>query len=102
MEKTYPGDQWTLGEAKDSSVGNFWDWAKVDGTDADGEPVSGEEHFNDFKQELWFKLEKIMWIKSWQNFQDHVKYILNAIVKPFMVSILHYDKRVREMHELAK
>ena len=35
-------------------------------------------------------------------FQDHVKYIHNDIVKPIRFRILHYNDRVREMHDLEK
>ena len=40
--------------------------------------------------------------KNWPIFQDHVKYIHNNIVNPFMVRILQYAERVWELHNLAK
>ena len=43
-----------------------------------------------------------MWRKHPSVFQDHVKYVYNDIVKPFRVEILKYNRRVREMHDLAK
>ena len=41
-----------------------------------------------FENELWFKLEKSMWMKHSSTFQDHAKYIHNDIVKTFIVSII--------------
>ena len=41
-----------------------------------------------------------MWKKNQSVFQDHVKYIHNDIVKPFIVVILQYAERVREMQDL--
>ena len=43
-----------------------------------------------------------MWKKHWSVFQDHVKYIHNETVKPFIFGILQYAECVRETHELAK
>ena len=43
-----------------------------------------------------------MWRKHQSIYQDHMKYIHNDILKPFQVKIIHYAKRVREMHDLAK
>ena len=53
--KNYVGDQFMLGEARDVSVEYFWTWSKVDGTDADGVPMSGLESCNDFKNNIWFE-----------------------------------------------
>ena len=36
------------------------------------------------------------------NFQDHIKYTHNEILKPFRVGILHYYDCVGEMHDPAK
>ena len=43
-----------------------------------------------------------MWKKHQRFFQDHVKYIHNDIVKPFIVDILQYAEHVCKMHDLAK
>ena len=42
-ENFYSGYQWDLVEAKDISMDNFGDWAKVVRTDAGGNPESGVE-----------------------------------------------------------
>ena len=43
-----------------------------------------------------------MWMKHQSIFQDHIKYIRNDIVNPFRVVIIHYAKRIEEMHDLEK
>ena len=101
-EKTYVRDKWKLVEAKDVNTENLWDCARVDVTHVDKEPVSGAEHCNGTKEEIWFDLRKSICRKHWSTFQDHVKYIHNEIVKPFRVNILHYGERVREMHDIYK
>ena len=47
-------------------------------------------------------MEKCMWRKHCSVFQDHLKYICNAIVKPFCVRILRYAERVQDMQNLEK
>ena len=43
-----------------------------------------------------------MWKKHQSVFQDHVKYIHNSIVKPFIFGILQYVKHFCEMHGVEK
>ena len=56
----------------------------------------------DFNRELWLELGQCMWRKHWSVYQDHMKYDRNDVVKPFKVKVLHYAKRVRDMHDLTK
>ena len=59
----------------------FCNCNNVDGTDADGNPISWEERFNEFKKEFWFKLGNSMWWKHQSTFLFHTKYIQNEIMK---------------------
>ena len=43
MARNYAGDQWMLIEARDIIMEDFWTWSKVDGTNDDGDPISGAE-----------------------------------------------------------
>ena len=43
-----------------------------------------------------------MWRKHRSNFQDHVKYIHNEILKPFIVGIIQYADHIHEMHDIGK
>ena len=52
MVNNYAGDQWMPREARDTRMEDFWTWSKVDGTDADGDPISGLEHCDDSKKDL--------------------------------------------------
>ena len=100
MSKRYSGDQCMLRDTKNVSMDSLWAWSKVVVTNNDRDPVSRADHCNYFENEPFFGLGKIMWQKHQYNFQDHVNYIYSDIVKPFMVGIIQYSKRVHEMHEL--
>ena len=89
-----------LTDTKGVSMEILWAWSKVVVTDNDGDPVSWAYHCDEFEKEPLFELWKSMWQKHQYNFQDHVNYIYNDIVKPFMVGIIQYSERVHEMHEL--
>ena len=102
LSKGIDGDQWTLGATKDVTMEKFWTWAKVDYLDALGDVYLGKDRCLDFKKYIWFELGKSMWKKYQSVFQDHVKYIHNDIVKPFIVGILHYSERVYDIHDLEK
>ena len=43
-----------------------------------------------------------MWRKHRIVYQDHIKYILNDMVKNFKVKILRYTERMRDMYDLDK
>ena len=83
-------------------MGQFCAWEKVYGIDTDGDAYLGRDKCISFEKELCFELEKGMWKKHRSVFQDHIKYIKNDIVKPFLVGILHYAERAQEMNCLAK
>ena len=91
-----------IGDAKDVIMEDLWDWDKVAGTNAGGEPVSGAEHYDYFKKNLWFDFGKSIWSKHRSAFQYNVKYIHNEIMKPFRVSIPQYAECIHEMYDLYK
>ena len=62
----------------------------------------GRNWYSNFEKEIWFELSKSMWSKHRINYQDHINYIHNEIVKPFRVGNLQYSKQVRDMHDLDK
>ena len=94
------GDKWTLGEPKGTSTDEFWTWLKSDGVGYDMDSYLGLDKCVDFEKDIWFALGKLMWRKHRSVFQDHLKYIHNDIVKPFRFGMIHYAKRVEEMHYL--
>ena len=55
---------------------------KVDGLDNDRDSYLRVDKCIEFYEEIWFDLGKIMWKKYQCVLHDHVKYILNDIVKP--------------------
>ena len=65
----------------------FCTWAKVDGCDRTGDPISREEHCAYFEKELCFYFGKIMTSKHSEIFNNNVKYINND--------------NVNDMHDLA-
>ena len=100
--KGIAGDKWTLVLAKRVTMEQFWYWYKVDAIDGAGNVFTGTERYNWFKKELWFELEKSMLRKHSPTFHYNVKFIHNDILKPFIVGILQYSERVRDMHDIAK
>ena len=96
------GDKWTHSDLKGISTDNLCTWIKIDGVGYDGDNDLGIDKCVDFKKKLWFELVKLMRRKHQSVFNDHLKYIHNEIVKPFRVIILHYAKRVEEIHYLEK
>ena len=102
LAKELAGDEWTLGKLTRLSAEDFWTWEKTYITGYDGDDYLAWDKCVYFERELWFQLGKCMWRNHWSVYQDHIKYVCNDIVKPFKVKILHYAKRVREMHDQAK
>ena len=80
---------------------HLWNWDKVDGRDADGDPISGAENCTYFEKELWFDLGNIMRMKHRSLFKDHAKYTHNDIVNLLRPGILHYAEHISEMHDIA-
>ena len=74
MNKAISGDQWTLSEAKDVTMEQFWKWSKVDGLDTDMDAYLGVDNCIDFEKEILLELRNSMWKKHWSIFQDHVKF----------------------------
>ena len=62
----------------------------------------GLDKYIDFEKDIWFELVKAMWRNHRSVYQDHLEYIHNDILKPFLVVILRYTARVQEMHNLSK
>ena len=81
---------------------NFWAWAKTDNNKGLGGMYLGNNRYINFDKDIWFKLRNSMLMKHWSNFQYHVKHIHSDIIKPFMVVILYFSERVREIHDLDK
>ena len=77
-------------------------WAKVNAIKGSGDPISGLDRCTYFEKQLWLELENSMWSKHRSTFQDHVKYIHNDIVNPFIFGVLQYAEHIREMHDLSK
>ena len=77
-------------------------WAKVNAIKGSGDPISGLDRCTYFEKQLWLELENSMWSKHRSTFQDHVKYIHNDIVKPFIVGIIQCTESARDMHDPAK
>ena len=102
LEKGIDVDQWNMGAAKNVTMEQVWDWAKVDAIDRVGYLFTGPDLCTYFEKEIWLELGKIMGRKHFITFQDHVKFIHNDIVMPFRVGILQYANHVRDMHDLAK
>ena len=101
-DKGSAGNVWTPGADKTVTMEHLWNWDKVDGRDAEGDPTSGAENCTYFEKELWFELGKSMWMKHRSLFQDHVKYIHNDIVNPLRSGILQDAEHISEMHDIAK
>ena len=99
--KDLAGYKWNLGELKGLSTDDFWTWYKSDGISYDLDAHPRLEKCVDLKKYIWFDLGKAMWRKNRSVFQDHLKYICNDTVKPFLVGILRYAKRIQDMHDLA-
>ena len=74
----------------------------MDTTGYDGHAYLYRDKCVNFERELWFESGKCMRRKHQSVYQDQMKCIHNDIVKPFKFKILHYAKRVRDMHDLAK
>ena len=72
-----------------------------DGIDGSGYMYFGSNRCINFDKDIWFELGKSIRKRHRRVFQDHIKNIHNDIVKPFMVIILKYDKRIREMNDLV-
>ena len=81
---------------------DFWSWPNIDIMGYDGHPLLAWYKCVNFESELWFELEKFIWINHRSVYQYNMKYICNDIVKPFKVKILHYSECVTQMHDLAK
>ena len=93
-------DQCSLGSEKVVSVEQFWSWANVDAIDGSEEPIRRSERCTYFEKELWLDLVNSVRSKHRSIFQYHVKQTHNDILKPFVLIILQYNQRVREMHDL--
>ena len=87
-EKGLYGDQWNLGATKDVTMGQLWDWDKVDSIDGSGDLYLGPDRCNNFKKEICLELGKSTWRKHHSTLQEHVTYTHNDIVKLFRVCII--------------
>ena len=100
LAKDLAGDKWTLGDLSGVSTEDFWNWKKMDTIGYEENLYLAIYKCVDSERELWFELVKCMWRKHQSVYQDHIKYVHNAIVKSFKDKILRYAKRMREMHDL--
>ena len=90
----YTGNKWIVGLLKYSRVEKIFIWSKVYGLYSDGDPISGEDWFDYFKKYLWLDLVNLMWKKHQYDFQYHMKYIHNNLVKPFSLILLQYYNHI--------
>ena len=81
--KELAGEKWSLGKIKQLTMELLWTWAKEDGLEYDRGAYLGLVKCIDFGKEFQFDFGKSMQKNSWSVFQDHVKYIINDIIKPF-------------------
>ena len=102
LAKELEGDEWNLGKLAGLSADDFWTWAKMDTMGYDKNAYLAIDKCVIFEREIWSELGKCMWRKHRRIYKDHLKYILNDIVKPFCVKILLCAKSIRYMHDLAK
>ena len=85
LAKDLAGDEWNLGELTELSAEDFWTWAKTDTTGNDVNDYLTWDKCVNFERGLWFELGKCIGRKHQSVYQDHMKYVLNDIVKPFKV-----------------
>ena len=92
LAREFVRDEWNLGKLAELSVEAFWSWPNIDTMGYDGHPLLAWYKCVNFERELWFELEKFIWINHRSVYQYNMKYIYNDIVKPFKVKILHYSE----------
>ena len=102
LDKGIAGYRWMLGVTKYITMQKFWTWSNLYGVNTSGYLYLGVYRCLNFNKYIWFEVGKSMRKKHQSVFQNRVKYIHNDIVKPFIVGIRQYAKRVREMQDLAK